>query len=123
MIQITPQMRILLACEAVDFRKGIDGLARICRDALSSDPFSGYLFVFRNKSSTALKILMYDGQGFWLCQKRLSTGRFGWWPGKNHRRLSLLAVPELQLLLWNGNPSETETAPLWKKIPTQPPNT
>jgi len=49
MIQITPQMRILLACEAVDFRKGIDGLTRICRDALKTDPFSGCLFVFRNK--------------------------------------------------------------------------
>ena len=80
MIQVTPQMRILLAVEAVDFRKGIDGLSRVCRDILRSDPFSGYIFVFRNKRARAIKILMYDGQGFWLCQKRLSKGRFGWWP-------------------------------------------
>ena len=117
MIQVTPQMRILLAVDAVDFRKGIDGLARICRDVLSSDPFSGCLFVFRNRRGSAIKILMYDGQGFWLCQKRLSEGRFNWWPDNNRERLSRLAVHELQLLIWNGNPSEAGVAPLWKKLP------
>ena len=69
MIQITPQMRILLAVAPADFRKGIDGLAGVCRRVLGSDPFSGYVFVFRNRRATAIKILVYDGQGFWLCQK------------------------------------------------------
>jgi len=68
MIQVTPQMRILVAVEPTDFRKGIDGLARVCRETLGSDPFSGCVFVFCNKSRKALKILVYDGQGFWLCQ-------------------------------------------------------
>ena len=117
MIQITPQMRILLAVDVVDFRKGIDGLARICRDVLQRDPFSGCLFVFRNRRGSAIKILMYDGQGFWLCQKRLSQGRFVWWPADSRERLSRLAVHELQLLIWNGNPSEAGVAPLWKKLP------
>ena len=80
MIQITPQMRILVGVEAVDFRKGIDGLARVCREVLAADPFSGWLFVFRNRRQTALRILVYDGQGFWLAHKRLSRGRFRWWP-------------------------------------------
>ena len=44
MIQVTPQMRILLAVEPVDFRKGIDGLAALCRQALQADPFDGTLF-------------------------------------------------------------------------------
>lgn len=116
MIQVTPQMQILVACEAVDFRKGIDGLARICRDVLMADPFSGYLFVFRNKRGTAIKVLVYDGQGFWLCQKRLSTGRFSWWPKPHTDAVQALAVHELQILLWNGNPNSTDVAPLWKKI-------
>ena len=60
MIQITPQMRILVAVEAQDFRKGIDGLARICRDVLEVDPFGGTLFVFRNRRGTAIKCLVYD---------------------------------------------------------------
>ena len=60
MIQITPQMRILLSVKAVDFRKGIDGLAGICRQILEADPFSGCVFVFRNHRATAIKVLMYD---------------------------------------------------------------
>ena len=80
MIQITPQMRILVAIEPTDFRRGIDGLARVCKEVLRHDPFSGCLFVFRNRPATALKILVYDGQGFWLCHKRLSSGRFRCWP-------------------------------------------
>ncbi len=116
MIQITPQMRILLAIEPADFRKGIDGLARLCRTALKSDPFSGAVFVFRNKKATALKILVYDGQGFWLFQKRLSKGRFGWWPQDSDRASRQLDVHELQLLIWNGNPAGVTVAPVWKKI-------
>jgi len=79
MIQVSPQTRILVAVEAVDFRNGIDGLARGCQEQLQADPFSGRLFVFRNRRRTALKTLAYDGRGFWLCQKRLSRGRFGPW--------------------------------------------
>ena len=67
MIQITPQMRVLVAVAPADFRCGIDGLAGVCRQSLASDPFSGTVFVFRNRRSTALKALVYDGQGFWLC--------------------------------------------------------
>lgn len=78
MLQLTPHMRLLVCVDPVDFRKGIDGLVRICRDELAEDPFRGTLFVFRNRRATAVKVLAYDGQGFWLCQKRLSTGRFGW---------------------------------------------
>lgn len=116
MLQITPHMRILLAVKAVDFRKGIDGLAGICRHILRSDPFSGCVFVFRNRRATAIKALMYDGQGFWLCHKRLSQGTFKWWPDKNHDSVSALAVHELQLLIWNGNPGDARVAPVWKKI-------
>jgi transposase len=57
MIQITPQMRILVALESVDGRKGIDSLAQLCREKLATDPFSGCLFVFRSRSGTSLKIL------------------------------------------------------------------
>jgi transposase len=115
MIQITPQMRILLAVAPADFRCGIDGMARRCREVLQSDPFSGAAFVFRNRRSTAVKVLLYDGQGFWLMHKRLSAGRFRWWPecdGEAKR----LEVAELQLLLWNGNPAHAETAPSWRRV-------
>lgn len=117
MIQVIPQMQIWMAVEAVDFRRGIDGLARVCREALKADPFSGALFVFRNKRATAIKMLVYDGQGFWLCQKRLSRGRFRWWPSDQVGRLKVLMAHELQLLIWNGNPYGGQVAPLWKGLP------
>ena len=82
MIQISPQMRILVAIKPVDFRKGIDGLAGICRLVLKSDPFSGYVFVFRNRRGTAIKILVYDGQGYWLCQKTTVQWSFSLVAGK-----------------------------------------
>jgi transposase len=72
-IQITPQMRILVAIEAVDGRKGIDSLARLCQEKLQSDPFSGCLFVFRSRRGTSIRILVYDGQGFWLAQNQPSS--------------------------------------------------
>ena len=57
MLQITPQRKILVAVEPADFRRGIDGLARLCREKLTPEPFSGAVFVFRNRRSTALKVL------------------------------------------------------------------
>jgi transposase len=69
-----------------------------------------------NKKKTAIKILVYDGQGFWLCQKRLSRGRFCWWPDKRELPLMRLLVHELQLVIWNGNPEYAQAAPMWKKI-------
>lgn len=119
MIQIAPQMRILVAVEPVDFRKGIDGLAQQCRQVLQEDPFGGTLFVFRSRRGTSLRILAYDSQGFWLCTKRLSKGRFRWWPqstgGASHR----LEAHQLQLLLWNGNPTLAQAAPAWRPIAVQ----
>jgi transposase len=116
MIQITAHMRILLAVEPVDFRKGIDGLAGVCRKALAHDPFSGYLFVFRNRRATAVKVLVYDGQGFWLGQKRLSQGRFCGWPNGTGSPAEVLAAHELQLLLWNGDPKLARVAPRWRQL-------
>lgn len=116
MIQLTPQMRILLAVNPVDFRNGIDGLGQVCREALRGDPMSGGVFVFRNRSGTAIKVLVYDGQGFWLCQKRLSKGRFRWWPTASDQGALQLDVHQLQLLFWNGNPAAGQAAPLWKPV-------
>ena len=116
MIQITPQMRIFLAVETVDFRKGIDGLAALCRQKLQCEPLEGALFVFSSRRRTSLKILVYDGQGFWLCQKRLSQGRFQWWPQDSAQAATSLDAHQLQLLLWNGDPTSGNTAPMWRRI-------
>jgi len=115
MIALTPQLRVLAAKEPIDFRKGIDGMARICRSELKSDPFSGAVFVFRNRNKTAIKLLIYDGQGFWLCHKRLSTGRFFHWPKGEESGHALLAQ-ELQIILAGGNPSSAQLSSQWRKV-------
>jgi transposase len=104
-IQIAPQMRILVAVAPVDFRKGIDGLVRVCKEALEADAFSGYLFVFRNRRRTAIKILTYDSRGFWLCQKRLSAGRFRFWPESASEAAKALEAHELQVLPGRRRPA------------------
>ena len=116
MIQITPHMRILICCEDIDFRKGMDGLAQVCRSNLKADPMSGAMFVFRNRNKTCVKVLVYDGQGFWLCHKRLSSGRFKWWPTVQDEGAFTLSAQALQVLLSAGNPMETTTLPDWKPL-------
>jgi transposase len=76
MLQLAPQSVIFVASICVDFRKGIDGLTAVCKQQLLLDPLGGALFLFYNKGRTAIKILSFDGQGYWLCTKRLSSGRF-----------------------------------------------
>jgi len=116
MLSISPQTSIYIAVKHVDFRLGIDGLAQRCRSLLAQDPMSGCMFVFRNRKSTAIKVLSYDGQGFILYHKRWSSGRLTWWP--TAAESSGLKVParELQILLYNGHPKRAEMAKDWRSV-------
>ena len=117
MIQLTPHMRVLVAVEPADFRCGIDGLAALCRAELASDPFGGTVFIFRNRRRTAVKCLVFDGQGFWLCHKRLSTGHFGWWPSSvEQQRSRPLEAHEVQVMLSGGDPRGTRSAAMWRRV-------
>ena len=115
MLQLTPQSRIFLAVAPVDFRKGIDGLAAVCRQGFAQNPLDGAMYVFRNRAGTALKLLYFDGQGYWLCLKRFSAGRLRWWPRADGATVRL-AARELQVLLWNGCPNQAAMADDWRQV-------
>ena len=115
MLQLTPQSRIFVALAPVDFRNGIEGLAAVCRRAFGQNPLDGAIYVFRNRTGTTLKILSYDGQGYWLCTQRLSVGRRRWWPRAPGTTVRL-AARELQVLLWNGSPEQAAMADDWRQV-------
>jgi transposase len=123
MIQITPQMRVLVAIDPVDFRRGIDGLSQVCRAVLLQDPMTGTMFVFRSRSAKSIKLLVYDGQGFWLATKRMSAGRFKYWPASadsTNAATRLLLAHEFHTLIWGGNPQLSHAAPMWRRLPLEP---
>ena len=115
MLQITPHHHLLLAVQPVDFRKGIDGLAALCRQTLQEDPFKGTFFIFTNKPRTTVKILVYDGKGFWLCTRRFSRGRLPWWP-THHASSFTLNPSQLYILLAQANPMDIPIPKDWRQV-------
>jgi len=117
MIQLTPHIRIFIYIGTIDFRKGIDGMLEVCRTKLSKeDVFMGNLYLFRSRNKTTIRMIIYDGQGFWLLIKRLSKGTFKWWPTSATAYFSALNMYELQTLIGNGNPDFIQTAKEWRPI-------
>ena len=92
--------KIYVAVEAVDMRKGFEGLYGLVRDQLRADPLSGHLFLFSNRTRTRLKALVWDGSGLWVCAKRLEKGRFRW-PEAEGRHSVTMRAEELAMLV-NG---------------------
>jgi transposase len=117
MIQIPANANVLVMHDAISFKNGIDGTAAVARLVLKHEPMDGAFFVFRNKLRHMLRILYFDGSGFWLCTKRLSTGRFSSWPeGDGTAPCSPLMVRELQSLIWGGDPKSCRFPDLWRRI-------
>lgn len=112
MFGLTPATRIYLAVEAVDMRKGFDGLYGLVRDRLDQDPLSGHLFLFSNRTRTRLKALLWDGSGLWVCAKRLERGRFRW-PAPGEKQLSVNLRAEELALLVNGLDLNNTTRRNW----------
>jgi transposase len=100
MFGLGPATKIFIAVESVDMRKGFEGLHGLVRDHLGQDPLSGHLFLFANRARTRLKALVWDGNGLWVCSKRLEKGRFRW-PAQENTRSVTMRSEELAMLI-NG---------------------
>jgi len=93
--------RIFLALGATDMRKSYDTLAQVTREKIGEEPLSGHLFVFCNGGRNRMKILYWDGNGYWLFAKRLERGTFSW-PGRLASGESSLEMKSHELMALVG---------------------
>jgi transposase len=101
MLSFTGGLRVFVALEACDMRKGFEGLSGLVGEQLQENLRSGALFVFSNRRRTRLKILYWDGTGLWLMTKRLEAGTFSW-PKDTEGKKKLQLRPEAFAMLTDG---------------------
>jgi transposase len=100
MLALSSLVRVFVAREPVDFRRGFDSLHALVRDGFGDDPLSGHLFLFFNRARDRLKILTWDRNGFWLLCKRLERGTFERIPFRESVRARVeLSRVQLSMLL------------------------
>lgn len=118
MLALTPHMKIYVALDPIDFRCGMNRLAQMAKELFAEDPKSGVLFVFRNRRQSDAKLLVYDGAGFYLIHRRLSCGKFSFWPKtlREQKEPGVMVEPsELAVLLRGGDPRGS-IPDSWKRI-------
>jgi len=112
MIPLRADLKVVVATQPVDFRKGVHGLVALVAEALKADPYCGDVFVFRSKRKDRLKLLVWDGSGLILASKFLEDGGFPWPPIRDGAvRLSAVQFA----LLLDGLEWRTAAPPLVKK--------
>jgi transposase len=114
MIPSGPATRIFLAAGATDIRKGFDGLAELVRQKLQGDPLSGHWFLFCNRRRNRVRVLFFDGSGFWICSKRLQKGVYSW-PREDSPGSISLSGEELSLLLGGIELERSRAKDWWRK--------
>lgn len=115
MLSLPSSVRIFVAAEPVDLRRGFDGLAALTRSVIRQDPLSGHLFVFLNRRRDRAKILVWERSGFWLLFKRLERGRFSLptGPSGGARHLEMNAA-DLYLMLEGIDLRDATRRPCWR---------
>ena len=102
MLSVAGSLKVFVALEPCDMRKGFNGLHALVTEKLGEDPRTGALFVFINRRRTRLKILCWDGTGLWVCTKRLEEGTFSWPKSVEPQAAKLRLSPEALTLLTDG---------------------
>lgn len=102
MLSFTGSLKVFVALEACDMRKGFEGLLALVGDRLGEDVREGALFVFSNRRRTRLKVLYFDGSGLWLMCKRLEKGTFSWPQSVEAGAVKLRLAPEALAMLTDG---------------------
>lgn len=117
MLTLSPGVRVYVAPGATDMRKSFLGLAAATRQVLEQDPLSGHLFAFCNRRRTLLKILFWDGTGFWVLAKRLAKGTFAWPVAAPDATCVTLRPDELGCILGGLDLSDSARRAWWRREP------
>jgi transposase len=114
---LTHSVRVCLAVEPCDMRKGFEGLATLVAGQLKEEPTSGKLYVFTNRTRDRVKMLYWDGSGLWVLSKRLERGRFNWPRGLEQNNGKLIIRPEALEMLLSGVDLKDGFKRAWYEIP------
>jgi transposase len=120
MLTLPCAVRIYVAAEGMDLRRGFDGLAAATRSVIGEDPLSGHVFVFLNRRKNRIKLLLWDRTGYLLVYKRLERGTFrlATAPVAGRRHVELDAG-ELALLLEGVDLRGARRHPRWQRLPSR----
>lgn len=102
MLSFSGSLKVFVALEACDMRKGFNGLAALVEQRLAEDLKAGALFVFSNRRHTRIKILCWDGTGLWVLSKRLEKGTFSWPKQIEPEKSKLRLNPQALAMLTDG---------------------
>lgn len=117
MLTLPPGVRVYVAPGVTDMRKSFTGLAALAKNVLQGDPLSGHLFAFCNRRRNLLKVLYWDGTGFWVVAKRLERGTFAWPVATEGQDHVVLTGEELAWVLGGLDLSQAKRRPWWRREP------
>jgi len=117
-LSLPPSVRVFVATQAVDGRKGADSLMVLVRDVLRLDPLSGHLFVFFSRRCDRVRIVYWDRNGFAMWSKRLERGRYRpTFSADGYLTASLIEAAELALILEGIDLANSRRRPRWERAP------
>ena len=102
MLSFSGSLKVFVAVEACDMRKGFNGLHALVAERLGEDLKQGALFVFSNRRHTRIKIICFDGTGIWVLTKRLEQGTFAWPKNLSPETTKLKLTPQALAMLTDG---------------------
>ena len=102
MLSFSGSLKVFVAVEACDMRKGFNGLSALVSERLGEDLKAGALFVFSNRRHTRIKIICFDGYGIWVLSKRLAVGTFAWPKNLSPETTKLKLTPQALAMLTDG---------------------
>ena len=113
MLNVAGGLKVYLAVEPADMRKGFGGLYALASEKMREDPRQGALFVFTNRDRNRVKLLHFDGTGLWVCVKRLEKGTFSWPRSAEPGATRISLAPEAFAMLTDGIDMHEATLRPW----------